>query len=147
MKVNPRIKRILRFSFSALYLSGATYFIFHKFLRVHGEFGDSPSLIERFVGPIHFIFAVTFIFVFGMVWNYHIEPAIRIHRHRFSGWSFVVLLSLLASTATVILYGNETWIGRAEFIHPYIGLLLLPNLFLHWNPKVIKKLKNAISRA
>jgi hypothetical protein len=143
MKVNPRIKRILRFSFSGLYVSGATYFVFHQFLRVHGEFGDEPSSVERFVGPIHLICALLFIFVFGMVWNYHIEPAIRIKRHRFTGWTFIVLITLLGLTATVILYGSEAWISKAESIHPYLGLSLLPVLFLHWNPKFIKKLKAA----
>jgi len=147
VKVNPRIKRILRVSFSALYTSGATYYVFHQFLRVHGEFGDEPHLVERFVGPIHLICALLFIFVFGMVWNYHIEPAIRIRRHRFTGWFFVTLLALLGLTATVILYGSEYWIAKAESIHPYLGLLLLPVLVLHWKPKFVKKFKAAVARA
>lgn len=147
MKVNPRIKRILRVSFSALYLSGSTYFVFHRFLRVHGEFGDEPSAVERYVGPIHLICALLFIFVFGMVWNYHIEPAIRIRRHRFTGWFFVTLLALLGLTATVILYGSESWINKAEGVHPYVGLLMLPVLVLHWKPKLKKKFKNALKRA
>jgi hypothetical protein len=133
MKVSQRYKRILRISFSILYLAGTGYYLTHTFFRVHNQFGDEASPLERYLGPTHLVAAVVFIFILGMIWNYHVEPAIRIHRHRVTGWLFFTLIGLLILSGTAMLYGSEALISFAEKFHPYFGLLLLPTLAIHWN--------------
>ena len=97
LKVAPKYKRLLRFSFTALYASGFGYWLFHQFFRKAGEFGEEPSFYERIFGPSHVIAALFFIFVLGVLWTTHIGPSIRTGRHRISGWFFLALIDLPGS--------------------------------------------------
>ncbi|MDR3606794.1 MAG: hypothetical protein P4M08_05355 [Oligoflexia bacterium] len=135
MKVAQKHKRLLRVSFTALYLSGATYWLLRQFFRKSGEFGPEPGFYERVFGPAHFVLALFFIFTIGTLWITHIKPSIRGRQHRFSGWLFLFLLGCLVGTGTVLLYGSEDMIKLAEKYHPWFGLLLLPTLAFHWMSK------------
>jgi len=135
MKVSKRIKRLLAISFSALYAAGTGYWLSHLFLRKHGEFGDEPHFLERALAPIHLGAALIFIFILGIVWEKHIRTALKIHRHRFTGWSFIGLLCFLSLSGIVIIYASEDWIKLAQKIHPWVGVSLLPFLLIHVTKK------------
>jgi hypothetical protein len=132
IKVSKRLKRVLMISFSGLYSAGTAYWFSQKFLRKIGEFGEEPHVLERFLGPLHLIAALLFIFVMGIIWARHVGTAIRLHRHRLSGWLFFACLGMLALSGITIVYAGEGLSKIVEQIHPWIGISLLPILIYHW---------------
>jgi len=127
-------------SFASLYLCGSIYWLSRLFLKKYGEFGEEPHLLEKLSGPIHLIAAFVFIFVTGIIWARHANPAMRLKRSRISGWLFYALMGSLAITGTVIIYGTETITKLVEQIHPILGVSLVPVLAFHWfKERLIKK--------
>jgi hypothetical protein len=135
MTVSKRLKRLCLFSFTALYAAGLTYWMSRLFLRRSGSFGDEISGLERGAGPVHLAAAVFFIFVIGILWARHIEYAVKLGKHRVTGWMFLAFIGFLAGTGICQLYGSEGLIHWAEKYHPWAGVLLLPPLVIHWNKK------------
>jgi hypothetical protein len=145
--VSKRLKRILLISFSTLYLAGLSYWLCHLFMKTRGEFGEESHWLERVLGPTHLIAAMTFIFVTGIVWSQHIGFALKLRRHRFSGWMFIVLMGLLSISGITLLYGSESMIHLAEQYHPWFGAVLLPCLALHWIKRGKKNAKKHVHKA
>jgi len=135
MTVSKKLKRLCLVSFSALYGGGLAYWLSRLFLRHAGSFGEEQHWLEKSAGPFHLVAAVTFIFVTGIIWARHAEYAVKLGKHRFSGWVFFAVLAFMLVTGVTQLYGNEYWIHRAEQLHPWFGVALLPILAIHWLKK------------
>ena len=137
MRVVNRLKKILRTSFSMLTGAGLLYWLARTWLRVKGEFGDEPHWLEKVAGPIHILAAFFFLVVLGMFWSEHVRAAIRVERHRLTGWLFIGAIVGLALTGTGLLYiGRESVLTLLGKIHPIIGASLIPILIVHWRKKV-----------
>jgi hypothetical protein len=129
------MKRVLIASFSTLYAAGMLYWLSKVFLKVQGEFGEEPHLLEKAAGPIHLAAALAFVFVVGMVWAHHVGVALKLKRHRKSGWAIFAALGLLGGSGITILYGTEKLIEYAQLLHPWFGASLLPFLVFHWRKR------------
>ena len=133
MKVAKALKRKIRWSFGVLFTSGLAYWMTRLFLRKPGLFGgEAPHPIERALGPLHLAAALFFLFVLGIVWAQHATVSIRAGKQRPSGWGFYAAITLLALSGITMLYGNDALIHRAEQLHPWFGVCLLPVLVFHW---------------
>ena len=132
MRVAPKLKKQILISFGGVYTAGVIYWLSRLFLKHQGEYGPEPSIVENWAGPIHLIFAFSFISVMGIVWTLHISPALRTHRNRLTGWIFLGWVTILAFSGIGIIYGRESVVSILEQIHPWCGALMLPTLIVHW---------------
>jgi hypothetical protein len=131
MKLPRRLMRILIASFGTVYLAGTLYWLSRLFLKREGEFGPEPHWLEGLAGPIHVVAAFLFVFVMGMIWVQHIAPALKLKKHRWSGWLLLALMGGMMATGVTILYASEFGMKLAGQIHPWIGQALLATLLFH----------------
>ena len=118
-------------SFSSLYIAGVGYWLSKLFLKRHGPFGDEPHWLEQYLGPIHLVAGLFFIFVLGIIWERHVRVAKKLHQHRFTGWVFMFCVAALGATAIAILYAAEFYSKWSGKIHPWFGASLFPILLFH----------------
>ncbi len=138
MKVSRHLKLKIILAFSALYGFGGLYWISKTWLRVKGEFGEAaPHWLERTSAPLHVLSAFGFLFILGWVWSEHIHYAIKLNRHRKSGWAFLIFTTALALSGITLLYFGEN--KTIEQLHPLIGASLLPLLIFHWYSRKTKR--------
>ena len=131
MKVNRSLKFKIIVAFTALYGFGSLYWISKTWMRVAGEFGEpTPHWLEKTSAPLHILSAFGFLFILGQVWSNHIHHAMRLKRHRASGWTFICITTALALSGVSILYFGQN--KTIEQLHPLIGASLLPLLVFHW---------------
>jgi hypothetical protein len=135
MTLPDGLKRLLLYSFSSLFAAGSLYWASRRYLRVAGEFGDGPHVLERLTGPLHLVAAFGFLFVVGMLWTQHVTVAIRRGKHRPTGWLLVGMVVFLAISGVALVYGGEKMQRLGSQLHPYFGFGLLPLLAFHWAHK------------
>jgi hypothetical protein len=141
LKLPKRLKTLLILSFGSVYGAGTLYWISRLYLKTPGEFGPEPHWLERLAGPIHVTAAFLFLFVMGMLWPQHVTPAIKLRKHRLSGWLLLAIMSALIGTGVTILYAGEAGMKLAGEIHPWIGQGLFATLLFH----SLKRLKSKAS--
>jgi hypothetical protein len=142
LRMAPKLKRQLVVSFSLLYFFGVLYWLSRLFLQRAGEFGAEPHWLEKIAGPVHVSFALLFIFVMGMIWPQHVQPALRTKRSRISGWVFLAWMAALALTGVGVIYGTEQITNVLAWLHPWCGALLLPLLLAHWYGRSLARQKS-----
>lgn len=131
MKIKTQLKRSLMTGFISLLVSGTTYWITRLYFRIPGEFGESPSLLERIAGPTHLFFGFFFCFLLGRIWSEHIVPARLVSQNRITGWLILIIVSALVISGIGMLYSSQDIISLLEQIHPWIGISLIPALLVH----------------
>ena len=87
-----------------LVLSGALWLLFHYFVRMPGQFGDSPHPLEPWWLCIHGLSAAAFLIGFDSVLPGHVRRAWVARRNRISGTFFFSLLALLIATGYGLYY-------------------------------------------
>lgn len=117
---------------AALLLTGALWLLFHFFVSVKSEFGDTHHPLEVWWLKLHGFAAMGGLILFGSLMPVHIRTAWHQKRHRWTGGALVVVMSALALSGYGLYYaGNEeirTWISN---LHWVVGLALLVFLTIH----------------
>jgi hypothetical protein len=123
--VEPWLKRVFYVTFSVLYLSGLVEYVL-KWLS------NDPTPAKSLVLHIHGIVGLGFLYLFGHFYNAHIRPSLRQMRHRKSGISVWILLSILSISVPFLYYlSDEQWRNWTVVIHTYLGLIVAVPLATH----------------
>ncbi|HEX7951926.1 MAG TPA: hypothetical protein VF523_02530 [Burkholderiales bacterium] len=106
-----------------LVLSGALWLLFHYFVRIQGQFGDSPHPLEKWWLCAHGVCAALFLIGFGSVLPGHVRRAWTGRRNRLSGTVFFAPLAILMATGYGLYYlGDESARALVSAVHWIIGL-------------------------
>jgi hypothetical protein len=128
-----------------LVLSGALWLLFHYFVRMPGQFGDSPHPLEPWWLCIHGLSAAAFLIGFGSVLPGHVRRAWVARRNRISGTFFFSLLALLIATGYGLYYlGEDSVRVPVSAVHWLVGLGMPALMGWHiWLGRASRKLKHA----
>lgn len=128
-----------------LALSGALWLLFHHFVRMPGQFGESPHSLETWWLSIHGLSAAAFLIGFGSVLPGHVRRAWVARRNRLSGASFFSLLAGLIATGYGLYYlGEDSVRAYVSAVHWLIGLGMPVLMGWHiWVGRASRKLKHA----
>ena len=106
-----------------LVLSGALWLLFHYFVRMPGQFGDSPHVLEPWWLCIHGLCAAAFLIGFGSVLPGHVRRAWVGRRNRLSGALFFALVALLIASGYGLYYlGADSVRAIVSIAHWSVGL-------------------------
>lgn len=127
-----------------LVLSGALWLLFHYYVRMPGQFGDSPHLLEPWWLRIHGLSAAAFLIGFGSVLPGHVRRAWVGRRNRISGALFFTLLALLIATGYGLYYlGNDSVRDPVSLAHWLVGLGMPALMGCHiWLGRASRKLRH-----
>ena len=128
-----------------LVLSGALWLLFHYFVRMPGQFGDSPHPLEPWWLRIHGLSAAAFLIGFGSVLPGHVRRAWVARRNRISGTFFFSLLALLIATGYGLYYlGEDSVRASVSAVHWLVGLGMPALMGWHiWRGRASRKLRHA----
>jgi len=121
------------YSSSGLLLgSGILWLVFRYFLRVHGEFGETPSPLESWCLRVHGASAMLVLVVLGSLLPVHVRRGWHQRRNLLAGIVLGSAAMLLIASGYALYYfgGEETrpWISA---FHWLLGLGALPLLIWH----------------
>ena len=131
IRFGPRHKRTLYAVFLALWGSGALWLLFHYFLRVPGEFGDSAHPLESWWLRLHGLAAFASLVAIGSVLPVHARRGWQLRRNHRTGVAMKLWLLLLAATGYALYYfaseANDAWLPLTHWIAglalPLAGLI------------------------
>ena len=125
IRFGRRHKRALYAVFLALWASGALWLLFHYFLRVAGEFGESAHPLETWWLRLHGLAAFASLVAIGSVLPVHARRGWQLRRNRRTGVAMKLWLLGLAATGYALYYfaseANDAWLPP---IHWIAGLAL-----------------------
>jgi len=147
----PRLSRrhqaLLYGVFGLLFLSGALWLLLHHYLRVEGEFGPEPHVLEPLSLKLHGALAMAFLVVLGTLVRGHVQAGWRAHRNRVSGSGLLAANAVLVVTGWALYYlSGETLRALCSTIHWGLGLLLPGAILWHARQGVRSRLKEAVRR-
>jgi hypothetical protein len=103
-----------------LFASGALWLLFHYFVRVHGEYGDTPHPLESWWLRLHGAAAMLALAVLGSLLPIHVRRGWHQHKNLAAGiaLSGVALLLILSGYALYYFGGEEArpWISALHWI-------------------------------
>jgi hypothetical protein len=130
--LSPGHERWVAGVFLALLLSGALWLVFHYFVAVPGDFGDTRHPLEAWWLRLHGAAAMGFLIVLGTVLPVHVRRAWDSRRNRRNGAAVLCVITALIISGYALYYaGSEElrpWIRR---IHWVAGLVAVLALVLH----------------
>lgn len=131
IRLSARHKRALYTIVLGLWSSGALWLVFHYFMRVTGEFGETAHPLENWWLRLHGLMAFAALVAIGSVLPVHARRAWQLDKNRRSGLAMKLYLLWLALTGYALYYflsdANEAWLPLAHWIAglalPLAGLL------------------------
>lgn len=125
-------KKFLYSVFVLLWLSGALWLVFHYFMRVAGEFGDTPHSAEIWWLRLHGLMVFAVLVALGSVLPVHARRAWQLNKNRRSGLLMKMLFLWLALTGYALYYfasdSNGNWL---PILHWGTGISMPLLLVLH----------------
>lgn len=136
MRLSPLHKRALYACLALLWLSGSLWLVFHYFLRLAGEFGDTAHPLEVWLLRLHGLMVFAALVALGTIITGHGKPAWRVKRQRRSGLTMAGLSLWLSLTGYALYYfvaaRDESWL---PLLHWGVGLATPLLLAVHLKRK------------
>ena len=140
MKMSPWFKKALYVALASSWISGITFFIMNKWLRVEGDFGLEKHPWQFNVLSIHGFVAFMMLMIFGAILVNHTPMSWKTKRLRTIGLFLSSLIVLQILSAYLLYYvSNESFRLVCMYLHLSIGASLPMILLIH-----IRKGKNKV---
>jgi hypothetical protein len=125
-------KLALYLSFALSWVTGITWFILHKRVRIEGEFGPEHSTREPVLIKIHGGSAMLMMVFYGYLLATHVSVGLRSKRNRALSLTLVAALAFMILTAYGLYYvGGEKFRELISLAHLIVGCSLPFILALH----------------
>jgi len=116
----------------ALLITGVLWLVFHYFVIVQRDFGESRHPMEGWWLRLHGATAMAFLVVLGSLLPVHIDRAWRSRKIRRTGVAVICIVIALVLTGYGLYYaGSEELRPWISAIHWGVGLIGAPALTLH----------------
>lgn len=119
IRFGRRHKHALYAAFYLAWGSGALWLLFHYFLRVEGEFGDSAHPMEIASLRLHGLAAFASLVAMGSVLPVHAKRAWELRRNRHTGVAMKASIAWLAASGYALYYfapeTHEAWLPVAHW--------------------------------
>ena len=125
MRFSGRHRGWFHGTFGLLFLSGAGWWILHRFFPVHGEFGPRPHPWQPGLMMIHGGAAMLAILLVGTLVPLHMRRGWRARFNRRNGVLLISFVALLALSGYALYYAGGEGLRRfASQAHTLLGFLL-----------------------
>lgn len=132
LRLSPRHRAWLHGSFAVLFLSGAIWWILHRWFQVDAEFGPQPHPAQRWLLPLHGAAAMIALVVIGTLIPLHIKRGWQARLNRRNGFLQIAFIALLTVSGYALYYaGGESLRAAASYIHAGLGLAFPAMLIWH----------------
>lgn len=132
IRLSPTHERWVIGTGIALLASGVLWLVFHYFVTVRGEFGDTPHPLEIWWLRLHGAAAMAFLVVLGTVLPVHVRRAWDLRRNYRTGLGVLLVTAVLLLTGYALYYvASEQLRPWLSCIHWVVGLVGLPALIVH----------------
>jgi len=132
MQLSRRHRAWLHSTFIVLFLSGAGWWILHRWFQVDTGFGAQLHPAQRWLLPLHGAVAMLVLILVGTLIPVHIKRGWQARRNRPQGVVFIAFIALLIGTGYALYYaGGESLRSGASSAHTAIGLALPAMLLWH----------------
>lgn len=125
-------KRGLYMVIGVLWLSGAGWLIAHYWMRVSGEFGETPHPSEIWWIRLHGLLVFGVLLALGSVLSTHAHRAWKLRKNRYSGLFMKTIFLWLAISGYALYYfaneDNAVWLPISHWI---VGMSLPIILAIH----------------
>ena len=117
---------------SLSFISGLLWLLFHYFISIPGQFGETHHPLELWCLRLHGAAAMISLIVLGTLLPIHIQRSWQLQRNRYSGLGVLVIFSFLLITSYGLYYlGNDVLRNWLSILHWVIGIILFPLLAVH----------------
>jgi hypothetical protein len=121
VRVGRGLRVVFYISFSILYISGALDFLFQP---------QSPE--QSLALKIHGVAGLWFLVLFGHFFRSHIWPSLNFRRHRKTGITLWITMTILCLTVPLLYYlGTDISRDATVALHTYLGFAVLIPLIIH----------------
>ncbi len=132
LRLSRRHRVWLHSTFTLLFLSGALWWILHRWFQVESDFGPQPHPAQRWLIPLHGAAAMLTLVVIGTLIPLHIKRGWQARLNRPNGILLIAFISLLSLSGYALYYsGNESLRSFASSAHTVLGLALPAMLLWH----------------
>ena len=130
-------------TFGLLFLSGVLWLVFHYFVRIPGEFGETAHPAQAWFLKAHGGAAMGSLILLGTLVPGHIRRGWNARKNRTTGGSFLVLNGILILSGYALYYfGGEHSRAFISALHWIIGLAFPAVLIWHiWHGRRLRKIK------
>ena len=123
MRLAARHKQWIYWSAACLFATGALWLVFHYFVRVHGEFGETAHPLETWSLRLHGAAAMLCLVLVGTLLPIHVRRGWHQRRNLGPGLLLLLGAALLALTGYGLYYaGGEELRPVISIAHWVIGL-------------------------
>lgn len=132
--MSRRVRNIVMYGASALWLSGAIWMVLHYFFSAVTEFGVTPNAWEPFTIRIHGALAMLMLFMFGWIGGTHVAVRWRQWRANLDGLVLLVVTTLLVVSGYSLYYlVDDSQRHVVSLIHQVIGGVIVFVAVIHWS--------------
>jgi hypothetical protein len=114
--------------FTALWVSGLLWLLFHYFVQVQGNFGPRPHPLEHWWLRLHGLAAMLTLIALGSVLPQHMRGAWEMARNRMRGTCLIIVMVWLTLTGYALYYfttaDNQAWLSLLHWL-PGLAVPLL----------------------
>ncbi|HZP86748.1 MAG TPA: hypothetical protein VFB54_07990 [Burkholderiales bacterium] len=132
MRLTAGHKRWVYRAGALVFVTGVLWLVFHYFLRIHGEFGETPHPLEAWWLRLHGAGAMLALLVVGSLLPIHIRTGWHHRRNLWPGFSLLAVTVALALTGYALYYfGGESLRPVLSVVHWGVGLLAAGVMLWH----------------
>jgi hypothetical protein len=132
MRLSARHRAWVYGTFGVLFVSGAVWWILHRWFQSAGEFGPQPHRWQPGLLMIHGAAALISLIVVGTLIPLHMKRGWRARLNRPNGVMLVGVTLLLALTGYALYYaGGEQLRATSSLVHTVLGLAFPLALWWH----------------
>lgn len=132
LRLSARHRAWFHGAFATLFLSGAGWWVLHRWCQAETEFGPQPQPAQRWLIQVHGAAALLALVIVGTLVPLHMKRGWRARLNRPNGIMLVSVVAALTLTGYALYYaGSESLRAVASFTHTVLGLGFPAALFWH----------------
>lgn len=132
LRLSTRHRAWFHGTFAVLFLSGAGWWVLHRWFQAETEFGPQPQPGQRWLILLHGAAAMLALVIVGTLVPLHLKRGWRLRLNRANGVMLVSFVVLLIFSGYGLYYaGGENLRAGASFAHTALGLAFPAALLWH----------------
>ena len=132
LRLSHRHRRWLHSTFAVLFLSGAIWWILHRWFQVDNGLGPVPHPAQHWLIPLHGAAAMVALIIIGTLIPLHMKRGWRAGLNRRNGITLIAFIVLLTLSGYALYYsGSEGMREFASASHTGLGLAFPAMLLWH----------------
>lgn len=132
LRLSVRHRAWFHGTFAVLFLTGAAWWVLHRWFPAETEFGPQPQPAQHWLILLHGAAAMLALVIVGTLVPLHLKRGWRARLNRANGVMLIAVVSLLTLSGYGLYYaGDESLRTAASFVHVALGFAFPAALLWH----------------